>query len=195
MKRFFEISKLNKDVPRKGSLLISEPFLADNFFKRSVVYLCEHNEDGSFGFVLNNMLTVNLGDVMDGFTEECGFQIGFGGPVNSSNLYYLHALKSELPDSVMVTNGVYTGGDFDIIQKLINTNLIDEKQIRFFLGYSGWGAGQLESELEDNSWVVCNDYDVDIISKSDKSLWKNVLENMGGNFKVISNFPEDPALN
>ena len=195
MKRFFEISKLNKDVPRKGSLLISEPFLADNFFKRSVVYLCEHNEDGSFGFVLNNMLTVNLGDVMDGFTEECGFQIGFGGPENSSNLYNLHALKSELRDSVMVTNGVYTGGDFDIIQKLINTNLIDEKQIRFFLGYSGWGAGQLESELEDNSWVVCNDYDVDIISKSDKSLWKNVLENMGGNFKVISNFPEDPALN
>ena len=95
----------------------------------------------------------------------------------------------------MVTNGVYTGGDFDIIQKLINTNLIEEKQIRFFLGYSGWGAGQLESELEDNSWVVCNDYDVDIISNSDKSLWKNVLENMGGNFKVISNFPEDPALN
>jgi len=195
MKRYFNISQLNKNTPAVGRVLISEPFLSDNFFKRSVVYLCEHNEDGSFGFVLNNALTVDICDVMEGFNTHCDFQIGFGGPVNSSNLYYLHTLGDKIEGAEKVTEGLYTGGDFDQIKALINAGLICTSELRFFLGYSGWTAGQLEQEIKENSWIVSDEVALDIITSSNKSLWQKALNDMGGEFKVLANFPEDPTLN
>jgi len=129
----FNIAKLNKTQPSKGKFLISEPFMEDNFFKRSVVFLCDHNEDGSFGFVLNNILSINMKDVMEGF-EECEFEVGFGGPVNSSNLYYIHTLGDILENSICIQDGLYTGGNFEKLQGLINSGLVDTNQVRFFLG-------------------------------------------------------------
>jgi putative transcriptional regulator len=194
LERFFNISKLNRSEPKKGSILISEPFLEDNFFKRSVIYLCEHNADGSYGFVLNNLLTVHLGDVLDGFTDS-DFQIAFGGPVNSSSLFFLHRLGDKIEGAQEIENGLYTGGDFESIKSLIQAHVIQESEIRFFLGYSGWTAGQLDEEIKNNAWIVCEDFDFDVLTSSDKSMWKDTLKEMGGQFKVIANFPEDPALN
>jgi putative transcriptional regulator len=194
LERFFNISKLNRSEPKKGSVLISEPFLEDNFFKRSVIYLCEHNEDGSYGFVLNNLLTVHLGDVLDGLTDS-DFQIAFGGPVNSSSLFFLHKLGDKIDNSQEVENGLFTGGDFESIKSLIQANVIEDSEIRFFLGYSGWTAGQLDEEIKNNAWIVCEDFAFDVLTSSDKSMWKDTLKEMGGQFKVIANFPEDPALN
>jgi putative transcriptional regulator len=190
----FNISKLNKTAPAKGKFLISEPFMEDNFFKRSVVFLCDHNEDGSFGFVLNNILSINMKDVMEGF-EECEFEVGFGGPVNSSNLYYIHTLGHLLEDSICIQEGLYTGGNFEKLQNLINTGLVGQNQVRFFLGYSGWTAGQLDQEIKDSAWIVTNSAQENIINSKDKELWKNLLNEMGGKFKAIANFPEDPSLN
>jgi putative transcriptional regulator len=190
----FNIAKLNKTAPAKGKFLISEPFMEDNFFKRSVVFLCDHNEDGSFGFVLNNILSINMKDVMEGF-EECEFEVGFGGPVNSSNLYYIHTLGDMLEGSITIQKGLYTGGDFEKLQSLINSGLVNQNQVRFFLGYSGWTAGQLEQEIKDSAWIVTNSAHENIINAKDKELWKNLLNEMGGKFKAIANFPEDPSLN
>lgn len=194
MEDIFNISKLNKTSPAKGKFLISEPFMEDNFFKRSVVFLCDHNDDGSFGFVLNNILSINMKDVMEGF-EECEFEVGFGGPVNSSNLYYIHTLGDVLEGSICIQNGLYTGGDFEKLQGLINSGLVGENQVRFFLGYSGWTAGQLDQEIQDSAWIVTSSTQENIINTKDKELWKNLLNEMGGKFKAIANFPEDPSLN
>lgn len=194
MEDLFNIAKLNKTLPAKGKFLISEPFMEDNFFKRSVVFLCDHNEDGSFGFVLNNILSINMKDVMEGF-EECEFEVGFGGPVNSSNLYYIHTLGDMLEDSICIQKGLYTGGNFEKLQGLINSGLVDTNQVRFFLGYSGWTAGQLEQEIKDSAWIVTSSKNENIINSNDKELWKNLLNEMGGKFKAIANFPEDPSLN
>jgi len=190
----FNLAKLNKLAPEKGKFLISEPFMEDNFFKRSVVFLCDHNEDGSFGFVLNNILSINMQDVMEGF-EAIDFEVGFGGPVNSSNLYYIHTLGDILEDSICIQDGLYTGGNFEKLQTLINTGIVTDKDVRFFLGYSGWTAGQLEKEIQDNAWIVTNPTENNIINAKEKELWKNLLNDMGGKFKVIANFPEDPSLN
>lgn len=194
MKDLYDIAKLNEVEPEKGKFLISEPFMEDNFFKRSVVFLCEHNDDGSFGFVLNNILTVGIGELIDEL-KGCSFEVGFGGPVNSSNLYYLHTAGDKINDSFEVMNGIYTGGDFEQIKTLINTGILKEDEIRFFLGYSGWSSGQLLEEMEDNAWIVADFNSKEILKNVDKSLWKSLLDQMGGKFKMISNFPEDPSLN
>jgi len=189
-----DISKLNRLDPEKGRVLISEPFMEDEYFRRSVVYLCEHNEEGSFGFVLNNDLELDLSEVVEDINIE-GFKLGFGGPVNSNNLYYLHTLGKEIEESYEVVPGLYSGGKFDQITALINENTVRQSDIRFFLGYSGWDAGQLKGEMEKNAWIVANAEISEVMSTSDKSLWKKLLKRMGGKFKMISNFPEDPTLN
>lgn len=194
MKNLYDIAKLNAIAPAKGKFLISEPFMEDNFFKRSVVFLCEHNDEGSFGFVLNNILTVGIGELIDDL-QGCDFEVGFGGPVNSTNLYYLHTAGDKIESSFEVMEGIFTGGDFDQIKTLINTGILQEDEIRFFLGYSGWSAGQLQQEIEDESWIVADFNSKEIIKTVDKSLWKTLLDQMGGKFKMISNFPEDPTLN
>lgn len=194
MEEFFNIAKLNLFKPERGKVLLSEPFLEDNFFKRSVVYLCSHNKDGSFGFILNNVLTVCLHELVDGI-DSCEFSICFGGPVNSSNLYFIHNLGHKIPNSFEIFDGIYTGGDFEVIKEGINNGSICNKDIRFFLGYSGWSVGQLAKELEENSWIVAEMDTKDIVCSDKKSLWKEILDKMGGKYKVISNFPEDPNLN
>lgn len=194
MEAFFNIAKLNLHQPERGKVLLSEPFLEDNFFKRSVVYICSHNKDGSFGFILNNVLTVCLHELVDGI-DSCDFSICFGGPVNSSNLYFIHTLGHQIPNSIEIFEGIYTGGDFEIIKEGINNGSITNQDIRFFLGYAGWQVGQLETELKENSWIVGEIDKCDVIKTDRKSLWKEILDKMGGKYKVISNFPEDPNLN
>ncbi len=191
---FFNIAKLNLYKPERGRVLLSEPFLEDNFFKRSVIYICSHNKDGSFGFILNNVLTVCLHELVDGI-DSCDFSICFGGPVNSSNLYFIHSLGHTIPNSIEIFEGIYTGGDFEIIKEGINNGSITNQDIRFFLGYAGWAVGQLDTELKENSWIVAEIDKTEIIKTDRKSLWKEILDKMGGKYKFISNFPEDPNLN
>ncbi len=190
----FNIKKLNRTKPEKGMFLISEPFMEDNFFKRSVVYLCEHNEDGAFGFVINNILSVSLSELLSDI-ENTEFSVGFGGPVNSSNLYYIHSLGDTIDGSICIHDNLFTGGDFEKLQTLINTGIVTNHDVRFFLGYSGWTPGQLEREIDENAWIVLPSDKKDIITSTDKELWKELLSEMGGKYKVISNFPEDPSLN
>jgi len=192
--RFLDISKINKLSPEKGSVLISEPFMSDEHFKRSVVYLCEHNEDGSFGFVLNNFLDISLSELVEDIVNE-EFKVSFGGPVSPDNLFYVHTLKDELNGSYEVMPGLYTGGKFEDLIPLINTGVITPNEIRFFLGYSGWEAGQLDTELSVSSWIVGKTTVRRVLNTNDKHLWKKILDEMGGKFKMISNFPEDPSLN
>ena len=124
-------------VPEKGCVLLSEPFLNDPFFKRTVVLLCEHNEDGAFGFVLNNYIDVALNEVIEDFPEWRNV-ISIGGPVKSGNLFYLHTLGDLIPESAMVVEGLYFGGDFEKVKELLQRGEIKQNQIRFFIGYSGW---------------------------------------------------------
>lgn len=194
MNEIFDIAKMNKLNPDKGLILISEPFNEDKYFQRSVVCLCEHNEKGSFGYVVNNLLDVKLSELIPAIkTDE--FKVGLGGPMSPNNLYYMHTLGDEISGSVKVKEGLYTGGDFEQVIMLINTGLIANHQIQFFLGYSGWSKGQLEQEIVDSSWIV-SDFDVrDIMEKNDNDFWKEILRAKGGKFQLISSFPLDPSLN
>lgn len=191
---FLNFNKLNKIKPARGKVLISEPFINDEFFKRSIILLCEHNEDGTFGFVLNNYLDLKLSDLIEEL-PELNTKVSIGGPVNSDNLYYLHTLGDKLPGSLPVTDTISMGGDFNELITLMETQPLDESQIRFFVGYSGWEINQLESELEQNSWLVGEASDAELMDVSIEDLWKKILERMGSNYSMIAKYPEDPNLN
>lgn len=186
--------KLNKLKPKKGRVLISEPFLDDDYFKRSVVLLCEHNEEGSFGFVLNNYMEYPLTEIMDDFPE---FQtkISIGGPANNDNLYYIHTVGDKITGSIEVLPGNFMGGSFEEMKSGIETGLIKENEIRFFVGYSGWTLGQLEGELKESAWIVSIADAETLMDTSIENLWKKILGEMGENHQLFSNYPEDPNLN
>lgn len=181
--------------PERGDLLISEPYLPDPNFERTVVYLCEHDENGTFGFVLNNKAQVKLADVVD----EVGnykADLFIGGPVQQDTLHFLHRHDQLLSSARHVKNEIYWGGDYDKLLECINTKSIDSKDIRFFLGYSGWSPNQLMDELKQKSWIVLKGASQEMIFDWDnRDLWKACLNTMGGKFRLISNYPKDPRLN
>ena len=190
---FFVSSQTDK--PERGDLLISEPYLPDPNFERTVVYLCEHDENGTFGFVLNRKANVRLGDVVD---EASNFEadLYIGGPVQKDTLHFLHRSEQLAKPSPAVKNDVYWGGDYELMLKLLNTKSISPKDIRFFVGYSGWAEGQLADELRENSWVVLKGASQEMIFDWDnQELWKACLKTMGGKYRLMSNYPKDPRMN
>ena len=139
--------------PKKGKLLIAEPSLTgDVSFNRSVVLLAEHNDEGSVGFILNKPLNYSMNDLVDEI--EVPFPVFNGGPVEQDNLYFIHKVPDLIPNSVEISDGIYWGGDFEITVMLVNSGKISQKDIRFFLGYSGWASLQLDQELDSKSWIV-----------------------------------------
>ena len=180
--------------PRKGQVLLSEPFLNDPYFRRTVIFLCEHNDEGSFGFVLNNYIDVELDQIMENMPQFEG-RISIGGPVKNSNLYYIHTLGPEIEESVEVIPGIYMGGNFESLRDRLINGKISKSQIRFFVGYSGWSPRQLEDEMSHKSWFVADISKDLVMNTEDKDLWRTIMKGLGGQGKFIANLPEDPSLN
>lgn len=188
----FRIRRNNNKVSA-GKLLIAEPFLQGNYFDRSVVYLVEHGEGGSVGYILNKPLDYSTSDLLKEL-KGIDFPVFLGGPVERNQLYYIHTCP-DLPDSFRVGNGIYWGGDFGQLVCFLQEKRISQQEIRFFAGYSGWSKGQLLNELSEDSWLV-GDADREMIfSGDDTQLWENAMRKLGGRYKVWANFPKDPILN
>jgi len=181
--------------PKKGKLLIAEPSLTgDVSFNRSVVLIAEHNEEGSVGFILNKPLDYDISDLVNEILIP--FPVFNGGPVEQDNLYFIHKVPHLINESVEISDGIFWGGDFDATIALINKGVITPRDIRFFLGYSGWSSLQLDQELDSKSWIVVkNLYNSEIIEKSSNSFWKEKMMELGGDYLLWSNAPENPSLN
>lgn len=189
----YKLSELSRYEPAKGRLLISDPFLPDPYFKRSVVLLADHNDQGSIGFILNKPLDISLGET-ELKISGADYLMYFGGPVQSTDLFYIHR-RAEVEGSQEIKDGIYWGGEFSTIEKMIKEGSLDESEIRFFVGYSGWDAKQLMRELKENSWLV-HETDLSGLFQTDTvSLWKNILGELDGQLSILSTFPEDPAMN
>jgi putative transcriptional regulator len=195
---FYNFKKNNAMISeklQKGCLLIAEPsILGDVSFNRSVILLADHNENGSVGFILNKPLTYSINDLIP--DVEVNFSIYNGGPVEQDNLYFIHKIPDLIPDSIEISNGIFWGGDYETTKTLLNSGLVGRHDIRFFLGYSGWDSNQLEEEMQANSWIVANNiYKNNIFKKSVSSFWKDHLEELGGEYLLWINAPENPMLN
>ena len=181
-------------IPEKGKILISEPFLPDTFFNRTIVYLADHTAEGSVGFILNKKLEIKVCDAISGFDTWEEF-LSMGGPVAPDTLHYLHKLGDLIPKSVWVDDKIFWGGDIDFIRDLIKKGKIESSQIRFFLGYSGWTAGQLEKELKENSWVIAKVKTDIVLNDPVDNDWKRVLRSLNNKYRIWADFPESPDMN
>ena len=179
-------------MPRKGDFLLLEPFMKDPSFKRAVILLCEHNQTGSFGFILNKISDFSVQELILDF-PAFDAPVYLGGPVGEDTLHFLHRCGPILENSIKVRENIWWGGNFEQLKEEIRNGNIFPDDIRFFIGYSGWGVGQLKSEMDDNSWIISDKY-TDFYGES-TDLWKTIMHDMGGNYKLLSNFPEDPQLN
>ena len=161
--------------PEPGDLLISQPYLPDPNFERTVVLICEHDEKGTVGFVLNRRSNSVFSDVI---VDAAHFDapLYVGGPVQHDTLHFVHKDVLEMESGQFLGERLVWGKDFNRLLTLIDTHQIDEKNYRFFVGYSGWSPGQLLEELNAKSWIVYQNKDENLIFDfSSQDLWKKVL--------------------
>lgn len=180
--------------PAIGKILISEPGLRDFYFARSVVLLAEHNEEGSFGIILNKPIDIHFNKIVSDFPKFNG-KVYLGGPVSTQNLFYIHTKGDLIENSLPLGKGYFWGGNIEDIKILLDSKLLDKNSIRFFVGYSGWTANQLDEELKIDSWLVAEANYKKLISYKPEEMWKKSLTDLGKDYALWANFPIDPGLN
>ncbi|NME66823.1 YqgE/AlgH family protein [Flammeovirga aprica] len=176
-----------------GDLLLSEPFMKDRNFERSVILICEHDEQkGSFGLILNKPSMVTIEEIESRLAIDSPIYVG--GPVEQDTLHYIHKFK-DITNAVPLKDGIYWGGDYEEIQELNTQGVLNESNCRFFMGYAGWENQQLRGELKEDSWVVSNARLNHILDEPVDDIWKNTLEEMGGKYKVFANAAKNIRMN
>ena len=179
--------------PKQGSILISEPSLRDFYFRQSVVLLAEHNEEGTFGVIINKPIEARLKDIVKGFSAY-NLPVYLGGPVKTDSIFFIHT-RQEIENSVPIMQGLYWGGDLNVIKTMFRNKEITPDEIRFFIGYSGWSPNQLDRELKEKSWVLSQTTVSEVINAPPETLWSNYLKSMGKDYAIWANFPADPTFN
>lgn len=180
--------------PAAGVLLIADPFLKDPNFMRTVVLLTEHQEEGTVGFVLNRQYENTLDELLP---DMVGFSVPvyYGGPVQMNTIHFLHCQPMLVPGGVEIMPGVYWGGDFESVLQHLKDGTLDVNDIRFFIGYSGWSAGQLDGEMDEKTWLTVAATNELIFHPNAEEIWKDAIKHLGGEYEMMINFPIDPQLN
>lgn len=179
---------------KAGAVLLAQPYMLDPHFKRAAVLLCEHTQDGSLGFIMNKPINMKVDRLVNDF-PEFDARVYYGGPVATDTLHYVHDRGDILDDSIEVCPGVYWGGHFEKLKFLVDSKLILRDNIRFFVGYSGWSAGQLSEEMESGSWMPVDMDPNYIFQTPTKKLWKKILEDQGDAKSIIAQLPDDISPN
>ena len=187
------MSSIIKTKPKKGGILISQPLINDDYFHNSVVFLSEYSKEGVVGFIVNKPLRFSINDLIDDF-PHFDTTVYYGGPVEASNLYFIHRAPDKIKGSIPITNELYWGGNFGQIKDLILTDQLKPDDIRFFLGYSGWEETQLDEEIAKKSWIVDKLKDT-LFEWNIKKLWKDCIKDTNTDFQLWVNAPKDIRLN
>lgn len=178
----------------RGTVLLAEPFSLDTNFRRSAVVLTEHQAEGTVGFIMNRKMDVEIADILTDF-PDLQADVYFGGPVATDSLHYLHNVGDLLEGCIKVKRGVYWGGDYEKLKFLVDSKLITSNNIRFYIGYSGWSAGQLEEELKNGSWVLADMHANYLFKSKADLLWEQIMTNKGNAYSVIAKMPDSVNWN
>ncbi len=181
----------------KGSLLIANPVLPDPNFSRTVVLLCDHSDQGSFGLVINRSTELKATDLFSGIDilRSYNEKVYVGGPVSQSMVFYLYRSSRDVVDLDKVCSGVYLGSNLDVLESLYLDIENPEENIRFYLGYSGWSSGQLDREMEQNSWLIQSANEQFIFLDSEKMIWPNAVNSLGDKYQYLTKAPVNPQWN
>lgn len=167
--------------------------MVDPNFEGSVVLLCAHSEEGSLGLVVNRPMEIPLSRLLP---EEKEFQsyadpLFWGGPVGMDRLHVLHGGDADLEDSLAVGPGIGFGGSLEALAEVWKKG----KSVRFFLGYSGWDAGQLEAEMEHGVWHVAPALATDVFGPETAHLWQRLVASSDARYSWLKDQPDDPEWN
>ncbi len=177
-----------KEQIRPGSILLAEPFLKEPAFCRAAILICHLDDDGALGLVLNKPIE-KLYQIKANH-PLAKVPLFSGGPVDPDHLFYLHH-KENIPEAIFLKDGIHWQGDLEQVADGADQG----KEVRFFLGYAGWDAGQLENEIKEDTWLIYNGPINEVLKVEPEQLWKKLLQDMGPYFRMVSNFPLDPNLN
>ncbi len=191
----FKIDFNNNEEIKMGRILLSEPFSGGIFFKRSVVFLTEYKKNGALGFILNKKTNLKINNILKNF-PKIDADVYLGGPVRADTIHYLHSVGKQIPGSLKIKENIYWGGDFNYLKLLIEVGSISEREIKFFVGYSGWTKNQLENEVKNNVWAISNISSEEVFKYQDtKKMWTNFVGSLGSKYKLWTQFPENPNFN
>lgn len=181
----------NSLEPKRGNILISEPLMNDLHFGRSVILLIDHEEsEGTFGVIINKKLNVSVSQLVDEFPDfEAPAYLG--GPVADNQLFFIHTLGDIIPDASPIFEGLYWGGDAETLKTLIATGIANDDNTRFYLGYSGWDAGQLVMELVRNTWLIGNITTQQFFNIPEENMWQSFVKQAGSQYDMWSRYPKN----
>ena len=179
---------------KKGKLLISEPSLTNNFFFKSIILLTHHDQEESIGLILNHPTKINLHEILNNVPIN-DLPVYIGGPVEKQSLHFIHSLGSIIPNSKQIIDEIYYGGDFDVVIELMHNKKITKNEIRFFVGYTGWEAEQLNNEIREDSWIIQTANHELCMKYSAPKLWSEIVKTKKKKYAIWTNMPKNPNLN
>ena len=181
----------------KGSLLIANPVLPDPNFSRSVILLCNHNDQGSFGLVINRSSQLKATDLFSeiDILKSHDEKVYIGGPVSQSMVFYLYRSGKDVIGLDKICSGVYLGSNLETLESLYLDIENPEENIRFYLGYSGWSGGQLDGEMEQNSWLVQDANEQLVFLDSVNLIWPKAVNSLGEKYQYLTKAPVNPQWN
>ena len=177
-----------------GDVLLSEPFMNDYYFRRSVILIIDHNEEGSLGVIFNKRLAIPFNEIVQGFPEFKA-DVYLGGPVETDRIFFIHTLEEMIPDSHKICGGLYWSGNVSVLKTMIKLDLIKPHEVRFFVGYAGWEGGQLVNELKANTWLVGRFDSKVLLHAKPSKMWSGFVNQMGQRYSLWNKFPVDPSSN
>ena len=177
-----------------GNVLISEPFMNDFHFRRSVILIIDNNEEGSLGVIFNKRLTIPFNEIVQGFPDFKA-DVYLGGPVETDRIFFIHTIGEMIPDSYKISDGLYWSGNINVLKSMIKMDLIKPHEVRFYVGYAGWDGGQLRNELKANTWLVGKFSSKQLLTTMPGKMWKSFVRQMGKRYMLWDKFPVNPSEN
>lgn len=193
----FNIDISSSRVPQPGAILVAEPFLREQYFNHSVICLVDYEPRGAaMGIVLNQPTAYDLAELISGIHTDRRIPVYCGGPMSCDRLYFIHTLGSYISGGRQIADGLWIGGDFDEMTEYVNSDLPIDGHIRFFVGYSGWSAGQLDGELLDNVWAVgLPESPSRLLTGAEDAYWHRCVKTLGEPYRGWLYHPRNPQSN
>lgn len=188
--------KSNRQKPSTGKLLLASPLLHDYHFARTAILMVTHSEEESMGVIMNKKFRYHLylNQLVPELSEAPDIPIYKGGPVDRNTIFFIHTL-ADLEGAFDLKNGLYLNGNFEALQAyILKGNPIEEK-MRFFAGYAGWGKGQLDEEITENSWIVSPANRKQLLETPVNEMWKRCMDDLGDPYRLWAKYPQYPSFN
>ncbi|CAN5456710.1 YqgE/AlgH family protein [soil metagenome] len=176
---------------RTGSILLAKPFWAEETYKRSVIMVISHNDEGSSGIILNKMSNLSVNDALPELDHHA--PLYYGGPINKKTISYIHS-NPNVPDAFYLGNDLFWGGNYDLLLELISAGNFNLTDCRFFAGFVQWNPAELEREVKDHKWWVSELSKQDLFHQTAEDLWGDKLVDDEHLYGLLDPYP-DPSLN